>query len=260
MKKRRISDFEERLERLIEGGFARLFRGPLHPREVALQLARAIEDNTIAGASGREAAPTHYEIRFSTDDHVVLLAQTPDLDSQLAGEVVNYCQETGLLLLAPPEIVLIADPEVPTRSVRIEAKHIIHKHQTTQLMEPVDRPLTSPAPDAQLIIDGQRTVPINREIFNIGRHPENDLVISDLRISRHHLQVRLRHGRFVLYDTQSRGGTYVNGQRVNEHILSPGDVIRIGGISLLYVEEETPKGGLSDTQHDLLPPDLSEGH
>ena len=49
MTKRRIANFEDNLERLIEGGFARLFRGDLQPRDVAVQLIRAIEDNALPG-------------------------------------------------------------------------------------------------------------------------------------------------------------------------------------------------------------------
>jgi hypothetical protein len=259
MKNRRISNFEDRLERLIEGSFMRLFRGPLQPREVALQLARAIEDNTIIGGSGREAAPTYYQIRLFPDDQAVLLAQTPDIAGQLAQEVINYCQETGLHLLSTPVVILTADPEVAAHGLRIEARHIVHKHETTQMMEPVGLPLPSAKPEAQLVIDGQRTVPINRDVFNIGRHPDNNLVINDVRVSRHHLQIRLSQGHYVLYDTRSRGGTYVNGQRVNEYVLSSGDVIRIGGASLLYLEEDIQDRSLADTQRDLVPPSIPEG-
>ncbi len=262
MSKGRFSNFEDRLERLIEGGFARLFRGPLQPREVAVQIARAIEDNTIVGGEGREAAPTYYEIHLSPEDHAALMAQTPDLPRQLARQVITYCLEAGLYLLSSPEIAMISDPETPGQSLRVEARHVVKKHQTTQIMEPVEPPKPPPPEmpaDAQLIVDGERVVPLTREIFNIGRHPDNDLVLSDLRVSRHHLQLRLRHGRYVLYDTQSRGGVYVNGQRVNEHILLPGDLIRIGSVSLLYMEDESQHDSSGDTQLDMHPPDLSEG-
>lgn len=262
MSKRRLSNFEERLERLIEGGFARLFRGPLHPHEVALQLARAIEDNTLTTSEGVDVAPSYYQIRFNPDDQATLLAQTPDLVAQLVKQVVTYCLEAELQLTSTPEVILLADAEIQPRNLRIEARHLSKKRDTTQLMERVDfgQPPAARMPaDAQLIVDGQRTVPLTREIFNVGRHPDNDLVLSDPRISRHHLQLRLRHGRYVLYDTESRGGTYVNGMRVSEHILLPGDVIHIGGVSLLYMEEEPQPRDMGDTQLDVLPPDLPKG-
>lgn len=260
MKSRGLSDFEERLERLIEGGFNRLFRGSLQPREIAIQLLRAIEDNIVLVADDREAAPTHYEIRLSPHDHAALLADTPALGVELSRQVIQYCQESGFFLHAPPEIILLADPAMSINAPRVTATHAVDKYNTTQIMDriPVQEPQARPPSDAQLIVDGKRTVPLSSEIFNIGRHPDNDLVLGDLRISRHHVQIRLRHGRYLLFDRHSRAGTYVNGQRVTEYMLSSGDVIRLGSVSILYMEDDDTSG-LTDTQVDMLPPDLPEG-
>ena len=261
MNRRRFSNLEERLERLIEGGFARLFRGGLQPREVAVQLVRAIEDNISVDPAGREAAPCRFRIGFDQDDLAPLLAQTPDLGKRLAQHVITYCQENGLYLAETPQITLVNDPQAQPGTISIIAAHVTDTHSTTQTMEPIRyqaRPSLEP-PDAQLIVNGKRSVPLKGEIYNIGRHPDNDLVLEDLRVSRHHVQIRHRHGRYTLYDRQSRGGSYVNGQQVNEHLLTPGDVIRLGSTSILYMEEDELNPRLSDTQIDMLPPDLPEG-
>ncbi len=250
-------NFEEQLERLIEGSFARLFRGPLQPREVAIKLLRAIEDNALPGPGGREAAPTQYQIHLHPVDKVDLLARTPDLNRQLSGQVVGYCLETGLNLLSTPEILLIADPSTPPHSLHIVARHVIHEHETTQIMEPINMP-PAPPKNAHLVIDGKRTVPLTGTLFNIGRHPNNDLVLSDLYISRHHAQIRLQQGQYVIYDRESRSGIFVNGQRTTEHPLTPGDTIRIGGVNLVYNEQERA-ADITDTQIDLVPPEYPEG-
>jgi len=258
MTKRRIANFEENLERLIEGGFARLFRGGIQPRDVAVQLIRAIEDNALPGEEGRESAPTAYTIHLSPPDCATLLEQTPDVQAQLARQVVNYCLESDLFLPGMPEIEIVADGGIAAKKVRIDAHHTQKKQDTTQIMAPVGAAkLESPNP-AKLILDGQRTIKLNREVFTIGRHPNNDLVLSDLRISRYHCQIRVRQGRYMIYDNQSRSGTFVNGQQIVEHRLNVGDVIRIGPASLLYMEDR-PDRTLTDTQHDLIPPDLGEG-
>ncbi|MBN1966626.1 MAG: DUF3662 domain-containing protein [Anaerolineae bacterium] len=261
MKKKRLSGFEDRLERLIEGGFARLFGGTLHSREVAVQLGRAIEDHLLIDQYGREVAPTYYEIALSPDDHDTLLIHTPDLAAQLGGEVIAYCQEAGLHLPIPPEVIAIADRSIPAHALRVTVRHLANKATTTQIMETVPGPppavRTGGPPNAQLIIDATRVIPLNRQVFNIGRHPDNDLVLSDLHVSRHHLQLRLRNGRYTLYDADSKSGTRVNGQMATEHILSPGDLIQIGGTSLLYMEDEPDS--LGDTQLDGSPIDLPKG-
>jgi len=262
MNKRRITRLEDRLERLIEGGFSRLFRASVHPREIAVQLAHAIEDNLLAGPDARELAPTQYQIRLNPQDHRLLLSEMPDLGEQLAHQVVTCCQEARLNLLSAPEIILVADADVAPQSVQITSRHVSRKHDTTQILEPIQHglpPAAPPPPGAQLIVDGKRIVALGLEIFNVGRHPENDLVLGDMHVSRYHVQIRLRQGRYVLYDRHSRSGTYVNGQRVGEHILSPGDVIRIGDVSLLYMEDDEGGRDLADTQLDLHPPTPPEG-
>jgi hypothetical protein len=258
MTKRRIANFEENLERLIEGGFARLFRGHLQPRDVAVQLIRAIEDNALQATEERESAPTSYAIRLNPADCAVLLEQTPDIQMQLARQVVNYCQEADLFLPGMPDIAILPDDEIAAKKVRIDAHHTQKKQDTTQIMAPIAAAKLAGANPARLILDGQRTIGLNREVFTVGRHPNNDLVLGDLSISRYHCQIRLRQGRYTIYDNQSRSGTFVNGQRIVEHTLRVGDVIRIGPSSLLYMEDR-PDRTLTDTQHDLIPPDLSEG-
>ena len=68
----------------------------------------------------------------------------------------------------------------------------------------------------------------------IGRDPQNDVVLDDRRVSRKHAEVRLRLGRYTLYDLQSTNGTYVNGRRVAEKVLEDKDKISIGGLEIVF--------------------------
>jgi len=66
--------------------------------------------------------------------------------------------------------------------------------------------------------------------IRIGRVPDNDLVLPDLNVSRHHAELR-RHpdGSFELADLGSHRGTFVNGQRITRAVLTEHDVVGIGG-------------------------------
>ena len=88
----------------------------------------------------------------------------------------------------------------------------------------------------------RRRLALAGEPLTIGRDPENDLVLDDRRVSRRHAEIRLRLGRYTLYDLQSTNGTFVNGRRVAEVVLSDGDRIAIGG-SELIVQQEAGVGG-----------------
>ena len=52
------------------------------------------------------------------------------------------------------------------------------------------------------------------KVMSIGRGPGNDVVLTDLRVSRRHAELRIADGGYEIVDVGSRGGTYVNGQRV----------------------------------------------
>jgi phosphoserine phosphatase RsbU/P len=74
----------------------------------------------------------------------------------------------------------------------------------------------------------QREVEILRTPFTLGRHSDNDLVLLDNRVSRHHARLILEDGEYLIEDTQSRHGTYVNGQQVETYRLKSGDQINLG--------------------------------
>ena len=64
--------------------------------------------------------------------------------------------------------------------------------------------------------------------LRIGRAPDNDIVVSDLSVSRHHAELRLAGAAYQIVDLGSHNGTYVNGQRVSAAPLSEGDIVGIG--------------------------------
>ncbi len=96
-----------------------------------------------------------------------------------------------------------------------------------------------------LIVDGTRILPLNQSVINIGRRPDNQIAIEDPRVSRLHAQLRAIKGRFVIFDLDSTGGTYVNSQRINQCALYPGDVISLAGYPLVYGQEAA---GIGETQ------------
>jgi pSer/pThr/pTyr-binding forkhead associated (FHA) protein len=68
--------------------------------------------------------------------------------------------------------------------------------------------------------------------IRIGRTPDNDIVLADLDISRHHAELRRNpDGSFELTDLGSHGGTYVNGERITRRTLAEQDIISIGHVT-----------------------------
>lgn len=72
--------------------------------------------------------------------------------------------------------------------------------------------------------------------FLIGRTAENVLQIDGMLVSRRHAQIAYQHDQYVLYDCDSTNGTYVNGRRIDQHMLQNGDQIRIGPAAFIFLE------------------------
>ena len=76
--------------------------------------------------------------------------------------------------------------------------------------------------------------PLRNSILKLGRSKENDIALDGLMVSRFHAEIRSQDGYFVLRDLDSTNGSYVNDQRIAEHVLEPGDQIQIGENLLVF--------------------------
>jgi hypothetical protein len=77
---------------------------------------------------------------------------------------------------------------------------------------------------------------LNREVTRAGRHPESDIFLDDITVSRRHAElVRKDDGTVVVRDDGSLNGTYVNRERIEEAVLSGGDEVQIGKFKLVYL-------------------------
>jgi pSer/pThr/pTyr-binding forkhead associated (FHA) protein len=75
---------------------------------------------------------------------------------------------------------------------------------------------------------------VNREFISIGRHPESDIFLDDITVSRRHAEIRREGNAYSLLDTGSLNGTYLNRERIEASPLGDGDEIQIGKFRLLF--------------------------
>lgn len=241
----RLSQLENRLSRLIEGTFSKLFAGTVKPRTVVLALARAMDDAAQPQPnSSLLRAPSEYIVHLHPDTLSSLTAREHDLGTVLANELVEMARELNLVLPALPVIALEADPTLAPDEVAVSLPVDGPALERTSALARVTRPAedaaeAEPAVPATLIVDGERHIPLEKRLVTVGRQTDNVIIVDDARVSRHHVQLRQRFGRWVLYDLGSSGGTWVNGTRVSEYALKSGDVISLAGAMLIYVEDAT---------------------
>jgi pSer/pThr/pTyr-binding forkhead associated (FHA) protein len=75
---------------------------------------------------------------------------------------------------------------------------------------------------------------IDKDVTTAGRHPESDIFLDDVTVSRRHAEFRRKDGRFFVHDVGSLNGTYVNRQRVEDTMLANGDDLQIGKFKLTF--------------------------
>lgn len=86
--------------------------------------------------------------------------------------------------------------------------------------------LRGPNAGARFLLDTER--------LSAGRHPDSDLFLDDVTVSRRHAEFRRSDGDYSVVDVGSLNGTYVNRDRVDEATLTNGDEVQIGKYRLVY--------------------------
>lgn len=81
---------------------------------------------------------------------------------------------------------------------------------------------------------GSRYV-LDGDVTTAGRHPESDIFLDDVTVSRRHVEIRRNGSEYAVSDVGSLNGTYVNRERVDEGPLVDGDELQIGSFKLVFV-------------------------
>jgi hypothetical protein len=249
--KDQLSRLEQRIEHLIEGSLARWFGARMSAAAVAAQLARAMEDGLKWDEERKAYAPDQFALTLHPADADQLLEQEPDVHARLASALLEAAREGEVILAREPHITLAADPTLSRSELRVIAWHSSNPLEFTQAMPSGQQAAPGSPSGAFLIIDGQRHFALDHHLINIGRRLDNQLILDDAHVSRTHAQLRVRDGRYVLFDLGSTSGTKVNGRAIKQHILRPGDVITIARTRMVYGEDP---GGPPDATPVYTPP------
>lgn len=237
-----LSQFESLVQQVVEGSFNRLFGGRLHLLDVTTKLARAMEDSEAGGVFANR-----YVVSLNPADFSALGKEQPDLAVLLAEQVRQVARRSGRTLVGAPQVVLKQDRRLRLYQVRIVGRRERAVREETTRARANDEGYVVRLVrelDAFVVVEGQRHLALSKPVVTIGRRTDNDVVVESSFVSRQHAQLRFRYGRFVLHDLGSRAGVWVNGERVREWALRPGDVIRLADrVALIYGEGGVEKKG-----------------
>jgi hypothetical protein len=256
-----LQRFERRLGGLVEGAFAKVFKGGVEPVELAGALARECDDRKAISAT-RSLVPNEFTITLSSPDYQRLSPYSQALGEELATLVREHAAEQRYTFVGPVIVRLEHDPELPLGIYRVRSAvgsaPGLSGPGAGQMRQPRSqesdgRPrlvLTSGgsvrAGEAEA--SGAETeYALDQELVIIGRSSEADLRLADTGVSRRHGEVR-RIGK-AEHSYRDLGST--NGSKVNGHIATPanpvrlrdGDRIEVGNSALVYRKDEPPRGG-----------------
>jgi len=81
---------------------------------------------------------------------------------------------------------------------------------------------------------------LDQDVVTAGRHPESEIFLDDITVSRRHVEFRRTSDGFTVSDVGSLNGTYVNRDRIDEAVLANGDEVQIGKFRLVYFAGDVP--------------------
>jgi hypothetical protein len=249
-----LQRFEKRLEGLVEGAFAKVFKGVVHPVEILNAMQREAEAHKAILAGGRTLVPNRYVIDLSPYDHSRLAPYAAALAQELAQSQAEFIGEQGWTVYGDVIVEIERGEGLDTGMFRVTAEVYTGGHEPAPAPAAYDpgpgyapyggqqAPGGYPPPgggmgggrNARLVSNDGRTYPLSVGSTVIGRGDQANLRLPDVGISRRHARLDFDGGQVVLTDLGSTNGTQVNGQKVAAVALNPGDMIQIGTTTLTF--------------------------
>ena len=239
-----VQRFENRLEQLVSGAFARAFRSAVQPVEVAAALQREVDNSAQILSRDRRLVPNDFHVELSTADHDRLAPYGSTLATELTEMLREHARDQSYVFTGPVSISFDSADDLSTGRFRVRSAAMA---KVTPSPEHRTRDTAVRRAGVVLEINGIQH-PLVPPGLVIGRGNEADLRVNDPGVSRRHVEVRVAPGEgdplVSVIDLGSTNGVLVDGRRVDGATLRDGSTVKIGNttMSVRYV---TP--GESDT-------------
>jgi hypothetical protein len=228
-----LQRFEDRLEQMVSGVFAKAFRSAVQPVEVAAALQREVDNSAQILSRNRRLVPNQFHVELSPQDHERLSPYSSTLAQELTEMLREHAHEQSYVFTGPVTIDFDEREDLSTGRFRVRSSALAK-------VTPVsDRSVTDTAvrrAHVILEVNGMKH-PLDPPGIVIGRGTEADLRINDPGVSRRHAEIRVStndtSGTDVsVVDLGSTNGMLVNGSRVQQATLEDGGTIKIGNTTM----------------------------
>lgn len=214
-----IKKVENKIEKLVEGTFAKFFSSELKPVEISRKIVREIELNRSIGVHGDHLAPNDFDVAISESDYSNLIKAKEPLEQELEETIRDYSYQEGYIFLGSINVSIKKEENLRAGTFRIDAR--------------LKQDESGCPPGALVLPDGKR-IQIGNDVITIGRLQDSTVCIDDPSISRNQAEILLRETGYLLSDLGSTNGTLVNGRRISQHVLTDHDQIEFGSYRIRF--------------------------
>ncbi|MEU3721244.1 DUF3662 and FHA domain-containing protein [Streptomyces sp. NPDC031705] len=264
-----LKRFEQRLEGLVNGTFAKVFKSEVQPVEIAGALQRECDNNATIWNRERTVVPNDFIVELSAGDYERLSPYSGQLGDELAGLVRDYAKQQRYSFMGPIKVHLEKAEDLDTGLYRVRSRTLASSTSQDSPQAPQGQqggygyppagappmppgpppggsgPRPGGAPPAPggpgavrrwIEINGTRHQ-ISRPTLVLGRSTEADVRIDDPGVSRRHCEIRTGTPP-TIQDLGSTNGIVVDGQHTTRATLRDGSRIVVGSTTIIYRQAE----------------------
>jgi Protein of unknown function (DUF3662)/FHA domain len=231
-----LQRFEQRLEELVSGAFAKAFRSAVQPVEISAALQRECDNNAQILSRQRRMVPNDFHVELSRSDLDRLSPYDSALVAELTSQLQEHAEKQSYVFSGPVSLAFEAADDLTIGRFRVRSEaHASVVSNATQTQGRRAR--------AYLEVHGTRH-PLQPPGLVVGRGTEADLRINDPGVSRHHSRFTVNESAegvsIEVQDLGSTNGMLVDGHRVARAALRDGSEVKVGRTTMTVrvVEED----------------------
>lgn len=232
-----LQRFEQRLEQLVSGAFAKAFRSAVQPVEISAALQRECDNNAQILSRQRRMVPNDFHVELAQADLDRLSPYDSALITELTSQLKEYAEKQSYVFSGPVTIGFESADDLTIGRFRVRSRahaSVVSNATNTQTRRA----------RAYLEVNGTRH-PLQPPGLVVGRGTEADLRINDPGVSRRHIQFTVNESAAAgvaieVQDLGSTNGMLIDGHRMASAPLRDGSEVRVGRTTMTVrvVEED----------------------
>lgn len=241
-----LQRFENKLEQVISGAFARAFRSAVQPVEIAAALQRETDNNAQIMSRDRRLVPNEFHVELSSTDLDRLAAYDDAMERDMVDQLQDHADAQGYVFTGRVTVDFESADDLTTGRFRIRSRAVAG---VTDHHPPTRAGMPSLRTGTTLEINGERH-PLRETGLVLGRGTEADLRVNDPGVSRRHAEFTVEGDRVRVRDLDSTNGVHVGGRKVPTAQLHDGETVRIGRTDITVHTGSSEQGRSGHTGGD----------